>query len=718
MSFLEPLFLVGLLAASIPLIVHLINRRKAVRRPFPAMKFLLESNKRVARSIKIRQWVLMALRMLVLALLAFSLAKPFVLSSSGVAAEDRLPAATVFVVDTSFSMSHDDWWGEAKDELDSRIDRLRPWDEAAVVVTDGDGRALVGRLTSDISEIRDVVDDLEPTQELTDLADGLRVAQDLLAASQLPSRRIVVVSDLAKGGFEKEGYQNPGYELEFVRLRDEQNPASVAVSDVAYQQEGSRRERTWRIDATIENLGEDDAPGVQVELLIDGDVVSAGLVDVPAGRTASYTFRHKVKGEGARRSAVRIQSDDELAVDDIRHFAIHLDDRINALLVNGETSSVLYRDELFFFERALNPGSESESAIVPTNTTREGLEGRALDEFDVVMLANVSHVSPATARKLEEFVRGGGGLLISMGDQVDVDAYNQQLGKLLPKKLRGLKQLAEREDSDAPLKVTRFGNGRRQHPIFRVFDDPGGGTLQSSTVYSYMLLEPAPPEQSNTILSYKDAAPALLERSVERGRVMLFTTSVDLEWTDLATRTAYLPLVRRTVQYLARRGTSEGSLENLVGDTVELDVASLASERVVVRGPDDVRVVLAPEDGSVSMVPARAGVYRVWAESDDDDGVRLSGLDFAVNVDISESQLEQIPEETLAAWKVNVSEAGVAKIAGPEKRINLWPFLLFVVTVFLLVESVVGTRRSVLARLGRMLTGRPDPVVTEEEKVG
>jgi len=334
------------------------------------------------------------------------------------------------------------------------------------------------------------------------------------------------------------------------------------------------------------------------------------------------------------------------------------------------------------------------------------------------MLANVSHVSPATARRLETFVDGGGGLLVAMGDQVDVDAYNRHLGELLPKELRGLKQLAERDDADAPLKVTRFGSARRQHPIFRVFNDPGGATLQTATVYSYMLLEPAPPEQSNTLLSFEDAAPALLERDVGRGRVMLFTTSVDLEWTDLPTRTAYLPLARRMIQYLARRATSEGSVKHSVGEKIELDVASLASDRVIVRGPDELRLVLTPDDGSVVVTPRKAGVYRVWAESDDDDGVRLSGLDFAVNVDVAESELEQIDEGVLQSWRVNTSEAAVAVGAGPQKRVNLWPFFLFVVTVFLLVESVLGTRRSVLARLGRMLTGTAEPSLTEDENLG
>ena len=110
MNFLQPLFLAGLLAAALPLLVHLFNRRKAVRRPFPAMAYLLESNKRTARSVKVRQWVLMALRVLAIAMLALALSKPFFLSEQGVTAGERMPTAVVVVVDTSASMGAKGWW--------------------------------------------------------------------------------------------------------------------------------------------------------------------------------------------------------------------------------------------------------------------------------------------------------------------------------------------------------------------------------------------------------------------------------------------------------------------------------------------------------------------------------------------------------------------------------------------------------------------------------
>ena len=420
MSFVEPLFLFGLLAAALPVVVHLINRRKAVRRDFPALKFLMQSNRRESRGIKVRQWLLMALRILVVALLAFALAKPFVLSSAGVTASERLPTATVFVLDDSFSMQHGDWWERAMAALEKRQDRLRPWDEVALVTTGPGAPRLVGRLTGNHSELEDAVDALPPGAHATHLTDALLAASDILEASELPNRKIVVISDLARGGFDTAA--QPGepipHEVELVSIRDEAEVPNLAVESVAYEQEGSTRDPVWRVEAMVRNFA-DEARKVEIRLTIDGAVVAGGLVDVPANESVKHIFRHKFEGSGVREGAVELIDSDGLSIDDRRIFVVRLRDAIRTLLVNGEPSSVPFHDEMFFLERALNPRMDTVSNVVPDLTTRDGLETAELSSYDVVVLANVSKLTPVTARKLQTFVEKGGGLMIAMGDQVD-----------------------------------------------------------------------------------------------------------------------------------------------------------------------------------------------------------------------------------------------------------------------------------------------------------
>ena len=724
MSFLQPLFLAGLLAAAIPIVIHLINRRKATRQEFPALRLLMESNKKEARSIKVRQWLLLGLRVLLIAALAIALAKPYFLSDEGVTASERLPTAVVMVVDDSASMQHEGWWNQAQEQFSEQIGELRPWDEVALITsssTDGP----ITRFSNDHGEVREAFSELEATDASSNLAEAVVAAGDLLTASQLPSKRIVVISDFARGGFP----ENPTpetkipYDIRQVSVRDdvESVPENLSVTAVDYEQEHSGDGESWKITATVRNWGAEDRKGVEVRLNVDGEDIAGGLVDIPAKKTSSHTFRHRFDGAGVREAYVELVTDEPLEVDDRYHFSVDLKEQIRVLLVNGEPSSVAYTDELYFAARALNPGGR-QSSIIPEMTTTSGLSERNLDQYDVVMLANVASVEQSVASKLEQFVDGGGGLFLTMGDQVDTASWNQKMAGLLPKPLRGMKRLAEKDDPDAPVKITRLGTGNRDHPVFRIFDLPGGSSLQSVQVYSYMLLEPTQQEQSREILAYKDNAPALIERKVGDGRVVMLTTTVDREWTDLPVRTAFLPLMQRNIQYLARRATSAGKDRPVVGERVTLEVSGLADERAIIKGPQETRLVLEPNDGTVGFVPEHDGFYEVWADSDAvEEGNatprnRIDALAFAVNIDSDESKLEPLGQNAFDAW-TKPDEAGAdattagASVPANERRVNIWSPILFAITMMLLLETLLGARRSVLAKVWRKITFQKKPEV-------
>lgn len=725
MSFLEPLFLLGLLAGAVPIIVHLINRQKAVRRPFPALKLLQQSNQKIARSIKIRQWVLLALRVLAIVFLAIALAKPYVLSSRGITAEERMPTAVVFVVESGATMHYGDWWPRAQRALNEQIGKLRPWDEIALVTTTSSD-ALIPRLTTEHAEARREIEKVSPAHKAGALDQGLKMAVDILASSQLPNQRIVVISDFSQGTLAENARPDSavGYAIErvSVRGRGEEQVKNLAVVGVEYEQEGSAQERTWKIEAAVRNFSDEDAARVQLNLRIGDAVVATELVDVPAGKTVTSTFRHRIETAGAQKSVVEIVDADRYALDNTWYFTIHPREQVRALLVNGEPSSVAQNDELFFLMRALSPGRGVESPVLPTVTTVDGLDNRELENFDVVVLANVARMSQSSVAKLTDFVEGGGGLFIGLGSQVDPAIYNQQLGALLPRPLRGLKLLAERNDPDAPVKTTRFGNSQRQHPIFRVFSLPGGTSIQSVQAFSYMLLDPSPAdEQSAVLLSFQDNAPALLERQVGQGRVVLLTTSLDLDWTDFPIRTAYLPMMHRSMMYLARRSASRGLVQRVVGQPARLEVAGLVQERAIVRTPDDSepsnRLVLEPVEGEVSFVPQYVGFYEVWADSDAEDVQRnhLEQLMLSVNLDARSSDLRLLPDNVLDAWMqggagVQTADGLVASGANAppagQRRVNLWSKFLFLITLILLAETILGTRRSVLLRLGRLVGWR------------
>ena len=710
MNFLEPLFLVGLLAAALPLAVHLFNRKKAVRRPFPAMTFLLQSNTRTARSAKVRQWMLMALRMGALALLAMAMAKPFCLDAQGISQDARMPSAVVIVVDTSASMRRDGWWERAKNLAQDELDALRPWDQVVLLSTgrldDPDAR-----LSDAHAQAAQALDELEPTWAAHDLNAALERASGLLASTQLPARRVVLISDFsASARSDKQGSVLPA-SLEKKSVRAEgQATQNIEVVGVTYVQEDAQK-NLWRIDAQLKNHGDEDARDVQLQLRVKGEVVSGGAVDVLAARaSATHTFRHTYEGTGVVAASVELLQDDDYAPDNVRHVALRMRDRIRTLVVNGEPGSISYDDEVFFLTRALNPTRDKSRGIVPVVVNPTALISTDLSEYDVVFLSNLPRVSADIVTKLKAYVEGGGGLFITMGDQVDVEAYNKTLKELLPKPLRGLKKLAELDDPDAPIKVTHLGATDTRHPIFRAFSLPGGHTLQTTQVFSYMLLEPTIEADSKTIMSFKDNAPALLERKVGRGRVLLWTSSIDREWTDFPVRSTYLPLLQRAVTTLARRATNDRDEDPVVGAPLPLELPDDRIERVVIVGPqhikDPTRLVLEPIEGNVTPTPSQPGLYRVWANSagDGKDGNELTGLSFVAQSPASESDFAPMATDALASWTPSEGASdGEAMLA--KKRVNIWPKILFVITMLLLLETVLGTRRSVLQKIWRGVRG-------------
>lgn len=705
MNFLQPLFLVGLLAAALPLVIHLINRRKAVRRPFPALKLLQESNQRIARSVKLRQWILLALRVLAIALLTLAIAKPYFVSSQGLTANERLPSAVALVIDNGVASDHGNWFDQAKSQARQRLSDLRPWDEVSVFTT-ADSTPPLARQSSDHSEARQAIDAIEKRYLPGDLAQTLIDAERLLAASQLPNRRIVVIGPNTLSSVRDPNQElslNVPIEYDSIGATDDLIE-NLSVHSVSYEQDGATAEPRFRFTAVIENHGAVDATGVRVQLTLGNQVVGGTTLEVPAGKTVQHSFLHRIEAPEPLPARVELVDADPLHADNVHHFLFRPQRQIRALLVNGAPSSNPINDELFYFTRAIEPAQDTGPEILPSITTPDGLTRRDLNDFDVVMLANVATITAAQAQEFQSFVQNGGGLFLAMGEQVDIDSYNTHLADLLPRPLRGVKELASRNDPDAPVKITRMGHPTRQHPIFQVFALPGGGSIQSVQVFSYMLLDPAPADQdTRQLLSYQDNAPALLERQVGQGRVLLFTTSIDRDWTDLPVRSAYLPMVNRSLLYLARRTTSTDDDQRLVGTPITLNVADQVRDRAIIHTPTGDRLVLEPFDGQITLTPQTPGLYTFFADHDTGANQRpVPSLDFAANIDPRASTLAPLPPELLSRWQADSLQPDPndpdATHPSNERRVNLWSYLLFLVTMALLAETILGSRRSFLVQ--------------------
>ena len=269
-------------------------------------------------------------------------------------------------------------------------------------------------------------------------------------------------------------------------------------------------------------------------------------------------------------------------------------------------------------------------------------------------------------RGLSEYVRGGGGLMIGLGDNVEVEAYNRVLAELLPQPLAVVKTAgslpshpASEGESSTQGPGEHLGQLDRRHPLLQPFlTGRASESLLSATFARYLLLQPTPRSQGETtvLLSFESGAPALVERTVGRGRVLLFTSTLDRDWNDLPIQPAFLPLVQQVVRHLSRAPLQKAETETLIGQTRDIKLQA-----------GDTRVEVTLPSGKTRLFE------------------RLS-----VNLDAAESDLQLAPASRLAALQRPLLQNDASPSGkNPKRKVELWHALGWLLLVLLLGESLL-----------------------------
>jgi len=702
----NPWMLWGASLAAVPLLVHLFNRKRARPHPFAASDFVLRSRRRTARRLRLKRLLLFLVRTLFLLALPVALARPQARKEEA-AASPQGPAATAIVLDTSLSMAYGldgkPLLERAREMAKDALASLAAADPVTLVTCEPD--APPPRAPGfERGSVRDGLERAAQTLLPQDVTACLGRAARALGESTLPAKRIVLATDLTAAGFRLDvpapTIPTPQGEVrpEVVLLDaaggapELPNAAVVALKVEAAPAVGHR---AFQLTATVANHSR--APLKDATLLLkigpsgrDGaagakDTVAKAFVDVPARGTAVKTLTYRFPAGGVFTGEVQL-AHDALEADDVRHFAVKVPRDVKALVVDGAPNPVRFMDEAFFVQTALeSPGSP----VRPTLRDAETAANEDFDAYDVFLLLNVRAMPAPKIQELAERVRQGAGLFLSLGDQVDADAYNDLFGELLPRKLHLVKPAAHRGQEDAARKAARLAQVMFEHPAFSVFTGEGREGMLEARTYQYFLLAPGDASQVSTLASYDDGAPALLEARRGAGRVVLYTSSVDRTWTDWPIRTSFLPAIQRLTGWIAGVLDEKGLEQALVGQPKALEPpqgTSAASLKVVgPAGPDEKAMKPAVEADGRPAVRGLAlpGTYAVSA-----GGTALPELTFAVNVDARESDLTRLDEKELKAYfgEHTKTQKGGGKDEAPPP-FPLWSALLALAAGLLVMEG-------------------------------
>ncbi|MEW4567013.1 BatA domain-containing protein [Tautonia sp. JC769] len=640
MSFANAAMLLGMLGVAIPVLIHLWNRRRVPTIAWGAMQFL-DLGPRSRTRMRLAEWLLLAARMLILALVALAAARPIWSSGLGPALGGEAPKDVVIVIDASGGMARrgggSSPWSEARARADAIVEQLGPGDAAAVVRAGDRARAVLDPPGVDRSRIRGALDALPPPGGSADLPAALGEAFRVLEQSgRHPAAEVVVLTDGDRNPWRLD---EPGRWRLLRALHDRLPvPPAIAVEsfDVSVDPEAadgavidalaSRRfivpGGTIRVGATVRNLG----PGTlerSAELVVDGASVpgsSRAVGPLAAGGEVVVEFRTALDAIGSHAVGVRLApggTDDPLPVNDASALVVEVAEAMPVLLVDGEPGDRPMTGAADFLRVALMPlGDEAPqfrvSALPPEALNAEALEGQRL-----LVLANVPSLGPEAAAAVASWAGQGGGVLVVPGDRTDADAWNQAAFRegdgWLPARIGSLRgRFDDRSPIARPL-PTSFAA-----PVFGAIDRDGApSALGSAALFAAYELIPAEREPAAEVLARLDSGgPWLVDRPVGSGRAAILAGSLDAEGGTLPANPDFVPFVHEVMFRLADPEADAPATRPGAPLVVPVGPSSLAGrEAIAVRTPSG-RSAEAELDRTDDGVIARltdtdeAGLYR------------------------------------------------------------------------------------------------------------
>ncbi len=724
---------------AIPIIIHMVYRRKAKPLPFSTLYFLCLVDQRVHRRYRLKELLLLALRLLLLAALvgAFLARRhgaPLPALKAG-----HIPTTVAIVLDNTYSMRLVDRgstaFARARQAALDILDGLSGEDAVVLVLLDSRQTAPLPPTTAR-ADLRAALDKMEPGYGTGELSTPLKRALKSLKLSINERKEIYVVTDMQKlcwtGGLEAVSKEIPPKVPVFLVDVGTDAKQNLTLAGADFGRRITAGGTVASLYCEVQNTASRNAV-LELSMFLGDSKIQQQQVGLAAGGKRTVVFHHLFDRLGQYTGRVELSQDD-LPADNAWFYAVDVKEKVPVLVVNGDPSIIPYRDGAFYLRLALEARSrtgELLSPIRPKIVTDRELVAERLEDYACVILANVARLEQEAAQKLTAHVRAGGGLLIFCGDKVDPASYNVAIGpsalppaevvrgpgeepaaatpdaernplELLPGKL-GRVQLA-RSEQDAFFHVT---NVNARHPILQ--DIVEEITLKTTQVRQFISLEAGPTEEgTNPYVVELDGGPLLAERRVGAGTVLVCTTSCTPDWSNLPLKPYFLPILHRIIYYAAGPEAQESSAT--VGmayrlripetrGTVNVSFFPPPTPEQLAKGQEPVphQVQSKPIGGENSAIFDKTdlpGVYR--AEIALGPSVRRVHY-FAVNVPVRESNLERLPIGEAAK---ELGTPDVVAVRNPDELraivqraregLPLWDFLLALAIIVAACESYVA----------------------------
>ena len=686
MIFLNPAILFGLLAASIPVIIHLFNLRKLKKIEFSTLTFLKELQKNKIRKIKLKQWILLALRVLIILFVVMAFARPALQSIQIGGTTSVAKTTAIFILDDTFSMSVVDqkgsYFNQSKEIIKQVISQLQEGDEVGLILVSNP--RLENKLTSNLSEFIKNVDQLDLSFSSGDLNSAITKAAQLISESKNFNKEIYVLSDFQKNKITNEKIENDLSEIlnESIRLYSfdlsDKDVFNLSVDELKINSQIFEKDKPVSFSITVSNNSRQDVRNAVVSLFINDERAAQKSFDVSAGQSTIIEIEATPKSTGFIDVVAEIETDE--IEQDNKRFA--------SLFVPEKTLVGLFaenQNDLTYVDLALQTAGDGKYSIERKRVNQ--LTSQQLNKYQTIIIS--TNTIASGIEQLKNFVQNGGGVILFPSSNQDAARLNQLYSQL------GLRTSASfiGKVNSTDLKI-KFDKTDFNHPVFQnIFQNDDKKKYESPELNAYYKISSA----GNQMISLVDGSSFLSEYRIGKGKVFVFNSSPVLSWSDFPIKSIFAPLMNKSVAYLSSKDREQNVF--LAGEEINLNLknASPSQLKIVKPHKSEEFINLSENTGRDYLSYSKtniAGYYKFYSSDN-----LLE--DISINTDPTESKTVYADESEFEAYLKEIKFDGKYISIDKESNITekimqarfgseLWRYFVLIAIILALIEMTIA----------------------------
>ena len=687
-AFLNTVILSALGLSLIPVLIHLLNRKKSKLIVFSSLDFLKSLQKKKMKKVKIRQILLLIIRTAVLLLAVMAFARPVSKIQEQGAIDAHTKTSVVILIDNSVATSYLSEKGMILDEIKLKTEQilnyLKEGDEAVIIATAGNLAASNTAFTQNFTQLKALTKEITYRNARSNINDALYWANKALESARNVNREIYILTPFFSSGFTDEKItQQNGAKLIFVDC-SVQPINNVGIQSVQILSKIIETHKPVELRAVVRNFSKERIQDLMLSVYLGGKRVGQASLTINGEDDAIVDMKITPTKTGFLHGSIEID-DDLLGADNRRFFHLFIPPRIQVLLAGNSAR------DTEFIRLAINPESLSSMPIRVKTVNAKQLAIENLGEYHVIILSNVPRLDDALMRRLEAFLSSGKGLLLIPGSDADAANYNTFLSKIGFGKITGIIDNLSYSGVS-----TGIGRVDYSHPIISgIYDQKvvNERSMESPDFMKLFMTERTGP--SKTVIAYSNNASFMEETGIKSFNALFFTSAVDLSWNNWPIKGIFVPLINRSINYLYFRNY-DGNRSYATGKTVELRLATTSSDEIAIMDPNGVELIPKTkqegEDLLVSVTSTELmGTYSLIQRGE------IKSM-FDVNLDAEDLVFGRISKKRLDEL---FSSGGDYIVAGAADNIEniilqsrygteLWKWLIFGTFLLLIIELLLS----------------------------